>query len=130
MVTTETVEPGSFSLMRTASSMANSSKGLIAAAIPSRLPASPTRPPQGPFPPAAFFVTAINGTAVPSDSRCAAPDFAFGLYGSPCLDLGHADGSPVFRASPCTRAAPSTPPGPAARHPPDLGTADVAFAVT
>src|SRR5687768_8197510 len=37
MVTTETVVPGTRSLMRTASSMAYSSKGLMAAAIPSRL---------------------------------------------------------------------------------------------
>ena len=38
------------------------------------------RPPQGPFPPAALFVAAIVGTTIPSDSRCAALAFAFGLY--------------------------------------------------
>ena len=34
--------------------------------------------PQGSFPPAALFVVAIVGTTTPSDSRCAALDFAFG----------------------------------------------------
>ena len=53
-----------------------------------------------------------SGTTIPSDSRCAALDFAFGLYEPPCPDDGCADGSLVFRTSPCTRAAPPTPPGP------------------
>ncbi len=35
----------------------------------------------------------------PSDSRCAALDFAFGLYEPPCRDDGCADGSLVFRTS-------------------------------
>jgi hypothetical protein len=38
---------------------------------------TPAPPPQGPFPPAAF--TAFYGTTIPSDSRCAAFPFAFGL---------------------------------------------------
>ncbi len=42
----------------------------------------------------------------PRTPRCAAADFAFGLYGAPCPDEGRADGSPVFRTSPCSRAAP------------------------
>jgi hypothetical protein len=63
-----------------------------------------------------------------SDSRCAALDFAFGLYEPPCRDTGCAVGPPVFRAAPCTRAAPRTPPEPAVRF--GARTPDVAFAVT
>src|SRR6266853_2335242 len=88
--------------------------------IPSCLPAPPARPPQGPFPPAALFVTtfvpagrpAVCSTSIPSDSRCTALDFAFGLYEPPCPDTGCADGSLVFHTSPDTRAAPPTPPEP------------------
>ena len=69
-------------------------------AMPSRLPPPPTRPPQGPFPPAALFFAPIAGTTAPSDSRCAALAFAFGLYEPPCRDDGDADGPPVFRTSP------------------------------
>src|SRR6266508_4115885 len=92
------------------------SRAFVGCTIPLRLPAPSTQPPQGPFPPAAFFVAAITGTLIPSDSLCAATDFAFGLYGAPCPDEGRADGSLEFRTSPCTRAAPRTPPGPDA-HP-------------
>src|SRR3989449_11693174 len=64
------------------------SLGPVLPAILSRLPAPPARSPQGPFPPAALFVTAFVavdlptacGTAIPSDSRCTALDFATGLY--------------------------------------------------
>src|SRR5688572_5680358 len=104
--------------------------GPVLPAMPSRLPPSPARPPQGPFPPVALFVATIAGTTVPSDSRCAAPDFAFGLYGPPCRDHGRADGSLLFRSNPCSRAAPRTPEGPAALSAPVLCAADVAFAVT
>ena len=45
------------------------------------------------------------------------------------LTSGCADGSPVFRASPCTRAAPPTPPETSTRAP-DSARSDVAFAVT
>src|ERR1700731_4597394 len=90
------------------------SLGPLSAAIPSRLPAPTTPPPQGPFPPATLFAVAISGTTIPSDSRCARPDFAFGLYGRACRDDGCADGPLVFRALPCTRAAPPPPPGPPA----------------
>jgi len=62
-----------------------------------------------------LFATAIVGVLVPSDFRCAALDFALGLYEPPCRDDGDADGSPVFRDDPCTRAAPRTPPRPATR---------------
>jgi len=56
-----------------------------------------------------------------SDVRCAALDFALGLYEPPCRDGGGADGdSLVFRDDPCTRAASHTPPRPCG----------VAFAVT
>lgn len=81
-------------------------------ATPSRLPPPPARPPRGPFPPTGLFVAAISSTTVPSDSRCAAPDFGFGLYGPPRRDRGRADGSLLSRASPCSRAAPHTPEGP------------------
>src|SRR5713226_8590558 len=94
-------------------------------AMPSRLPPPPARPPQGPFPPAALFVATITGTTVPSDSRCAAPDFTFGLFGLPCLDPGRPDGPLLFRPDPCSRAAPRTPEGPAALSLPVLCTADV-----
>ncbi len=112
------------------------SLGPVLPAIPLRLPAPPTRPPQGPFPPAAFFFTTfvrsarakLSSTTVPSDSRCAAHDFAFGLYVPPCPDEGCADGSLVFRASPCTRAASHTPSEPTARF--GSCAADFAFAVT
>jgi hypothetical protein len=68
------------------------------------------------------------GTTIPSDSRCAVLDFAFGLYELPCRDRDCADGSLVFRASPGTRAAPHTPPESIT----GFGTpvTDVAFAVT
>ncbi len=46
------------------------------------------------------FVTAIVGTSVPSDSRCTALDFAFGLYESPRPDTGRADGPLQFRIVP------------------------------
>src|SRR3954466_407382 len=105
------------------------SLGPLLAAIPSRLPAPSTRPPQGPFPPAALFCTAfvrearapLSGTTIPSDSRCAAADFAFGLYGAVCPDVGRADGPLVFRTAPCTRAAPPTPPEPSTRFGPRAG---------
>jgi len=74
-----------------------------------------------------LFAVAITGTTIPSDSRCARPDFAFGLYGRACRDGGRADGPLVFRVSPCTRAAPRTPPGPPAGS--GTPTGDVAFAV-
>ena len=82
--------------------------GPLEAAIPSRLPAPPTRSPQGPLPPVAFFCATIDSTAIPSDSRSTALDFAFGLYEPPRRDDGSGDGSPVFRASPSTRAALNT----------------------
>ena len=85
--------------------------------------------PQGPFPPVALFVAAILGTTTPSDFRCAALDFAFGLYEPPCRDNGRADGSLVFRTSPSTRAAPHTPPR-SRTHAPVLAPPNVAFAVT
>src|SRR6266853_4213364 len=104
--------------------------------IPSCLPAPSARSPQGPFPPAALFVTAfvpvlnrtVCGTSIPSDSRCTALDFAVGLYEPPRPDTGGADGSLVFRTSPDTRAAPRTPPEPST----GFGTLvlDVAFTVT
>src|SRR5229473_2604508 len=98
--------------------------------MPSRLPPPPTLPPQGPFPPAALFVATITGTTVPSDSRCTALAFAFGLYESPCRDHGRTDGSLLFRSNPCSRAAPHTPEGPAALSAPVPCVADMAFAVT
>ena len=98
--------------------------------MPSRLPPSPTRPPQGPFPPVALFVATISGTTVPSDSHRAVPDFTIGLYGPPRRDHGRADGSLLFRPDPCSRAAPRTPEGPPALSPPDLSAVDMAFAVT
>src|ERR1019366_5201530 len=64
------------------------SLGPLLAAIPSRLPAPSTRPPQGPFAPVALFVATIATTTVPSDPRSAALDFAFGLYEPPCRDGG------------------------------------------
>jgi len=67
------------------------------------------------------------GTTIPSDSRCAARDFAFGLYAPPRPDVGCADGPLVFRAVPCTRAAPRTPSRSRARS--GAGARDVAFAV-
>src|SRR5262245_16060781 len=102
--------------------------GRVAPTMPSRLPPPSARLPQGPFPPVALFVATIDGTTVPSDSRCAALDFAFGLYEAPCRDDGNADGSLVFRAEPCTRAAPHTPAGSSA-HSAGNGAVDVAFVV-
>jgi len=49
--------------------------GLAGHVLAPHSPSAP--PPQGPFPPAAF--TAFSGTTIPSDSRCAAVPFAFGL---------------------------------------------------
>jgi len=69
-------------------------------AMPSRLPALSTRPPQGPFPPATLFVVAIHGTTTPSDSRCTELAFTFGLYEPPRPDPGRADGPLVFRTPP------------------------------
>src|SRR6185503_6872930 len=88
-------------------------------AMPSRVLARPTSPPQGSFPPIALFVAMIRGTTTPSDLRCAALDFAVGLYEARCPDRGCADGPLVFRSAPYTRAAPCTPPRPAARATPD-----------
>ena len=68
----------------------------------------------------------FSGTTNPSDSRCATLDFAFGLYEPPCRDDGCADGSLVFRASPCTHAALPTPPGSVAGF--GAPAPDVAFA--
>jgi hypothetical protein len=68
--------------------------------MPSRLPSLPARSSLGPFPPVALFVAAIVGTTIPSDFRCAAVAFAFGLCDALGRDGGGADGSPVFRASP------------------------------
>ena len=70
----------------------------------------------------------LCGTTIPSDSRCTALDFAFGLYEPPRPDKGCTDGSLVFRTSPCTRAAPHTPPQSIAGF--GAPTIDVAFAVT
>src|SRR5919197_3025673 len=98
--------------------------------MPSRVLARPPCPPQGPFAPRALFVARLSTTTVPSDARCAARDFAVGLYAPRCPDSGRADGPLVFRSSPCPRAAPHTPPRPATRAPPDWGIADVAFAAT
>src|SRR5262245_55857031 len=95
-----------------------------------RLPSTSARPPQGPFPPDVLFVASIDGTTIPSDSRCAAPAFAVGLYGSLCRNDGRADGSLLFRSDPCSRAAPRTPEGPAALSDPDFCVPDVAFAAT
>ena len=104
--------------------------GPVLPAMPSRVLATTPCPPQGPFPPAAFCCTALRSTMAPSDSRCAAPAFTFGLCESRRPDLGRADGPLVFRPSPCPRAAPHTPPRPPACAPPDQGAGDVAFAVT
>ncbi len=76
----------------------------------------------------ALFCTSIAGTTIPSDFRCAALDFALGLYEAPRRDDGGADGSLVFRDDPCTRAAPRTPPRPTSRLLSRAG--GVAFAVT
>jgi len=95
--------------------------------MPSRVLAPPTLPPQGPFAPRAFFVARLGTTTVPSDSRCAALDFAGGLYEPRCPDPGCADGSLVFRTAPCPRAALRTPPSSRARTSPDWGTQDVVF---
>src|SRR4051794_23707173 len=97
--------------------------------MPLRVLAPSTGPPQGPFPPVALFVATIRGTTAPSDTRCAARDFAMGLYAPRCPDPGCADGPLVFRPSPCTRAAPHPPPRPATRLTPDCGVTDVAFTV-
>src|SRR5437899_5153015 len=78
--------------------------------MPSPLPPAEATPPQGSFPPAAFFFTAIIGTTAPSDSRCAPAAFALGLYGRSLPDVGCADGSLVFRTAPSALAAPHTPP--------------------
>src|SRR3972149_5217709 len=97
-------------------------------AMPPRLPAPSTRPPQGSFPPVTLFVVAIDGTTTPSDSRCTELDFTFGLYEPPRPDSGRADGPLGFRTPPWTRAAPHTP----RRSPSRPGTSetDVAFTVT
>jgi len=98
--------------------------------MPSRVAARSTEPPQGPFPPAALFVAAIDSTTIPSDSRCAPLDFAFGLYEPVCPDTGRTDGPLVFHTAPCTRAAPHTPPRPSAPVAPEARALDVAFAAT
>src|SRR6185369_506228 len=95
--------------------------------MPSPLPPVEAPPPQGSFPPAAFFFTAISGTTAPSDSRCAPPAFALGLYGRSLPDVGCADGPLVFRTLPSARAAPHTPPRLGAY--PDFPALCVAFAV-
>ena len=46
--------------------------------MPSYLPASPTCPSQGRFPPVALVVTTSRGTTTPSDARCAARVFTIG----------------------------------------------------
>src|SRR5258708_1662835 len=96
--------------------------------MPSPLPPAEAPPPQGSFPPAAFFFTAILGTTSPSDSRCAPPAFALGLYGRSLPDVGCADGPLVFRTAPSARAAPHTPPRLGAY--PDFPALCMAFAVT
>jgi len=75
-----------------------------------------------------LFVAAIDGTTIPSDSRCAALAFTFGLYEPPRRDDGGADGPLVFRIAPWSRAAPPTPPRPRTRS--GSSARDVAFAVT
>jgi hypothetical protein len=70
------------------------------AGMPSRLPPPTARSPQGPFPTPALCCAGIDGTTTPSDSRCAATAFAFGLCGAPGPDEGGTDGSLVFRTSP------------------------------
>src|SRR5919204_3177661 len=95
--------------------------------MPSRVLASPTLPPQGPFAPRALFVARLVTTTVPSDSRCAALDFASGLYEPRCPDLGCTDGPLVFRSSPCPRAALRTPPSSRACASPDWGARDMVF---
>ena len=92
--------------------------GPVLPAMPSRVLAPTPCPPQGSFPPAALCCTALRGTITPSDSRCAAPAFTFGLCESRCPDSGCADG-PLVCSPPCPRAAPRTPPSPPARTPPD-----------
>lgn len=84
----------------------------------------------GTFAPVALLVAAIVTTTVPSDSRCAALAFAFGLYEPPVPDLGCADGSLLLRLEPCTRAAPSTPEIPDTRLCQEPGASNVAFAPT
>ena len=84
--------------------------GPVSPAMPSRVLAPTPCPPQGPFPPAACCCAALTGTIAPSDSRCAAAAFTFGLCGPRCPDPGRADGPLVFRPPPCPRAAPRTPP--------------------
>src|SRR4051794_19008890 len=98
--------------------------------MPWRVLARSACPPQGPFAPLALFVARLDTTMVPSDARCAALDFAVGLYEPRCPDPGRTDGPLVFRSSPCPRAAPLTPPRPSARAPPDQDADDVAFTVT
>jgi hypothetical protein len=95
--------------------------------MPSHVLARPTLPPQGPFAPRALFVARLVTTTVPSDSRCAALDFAGGLYEPRCPDLGCADGPLVFRSTPCPRAALRTPPSSRARTSPDWDARDVVF---
>ena len=103
--------------------------GPVSPAMPSRVLAPTPCPPQGSFPPAALCCAALLGTMTPSDSRCAAPAFTFGLCETRRPEPGCADGPLVFRPPPCPRAAPPTPPRPPARAPPDRGAGDVAFAV-
>ena len=77
-----------------------------------------------------LFVARLSTTTIPSDSRCAALDFAGGLYEPRCPDLGCADGSLVFRSAPCPRAALRTPPSSRTRASPDWGARDIVFAAT
>ncbi len=90
--------------------------GPVLPAIPSRLPAPTTRPPQGPFPPDGVVRRApspvLRSPRTPAAQRPISPS---AYTGPPCRDDGGADGSLVFRTSPCTRAAPRTPPGPRRR---------------
>ena len=58
--------------------------GPVSPAMPSRVLAPTPCPPQGPFPPAACCCAALTGTIAPSDSRCAAAAFTFGLCGPRC----------------------------------------------
>src|SRR2546430_4368251 len=74
--------------------------GPVLPAMPSRLP-PPTAPsPQGSFPPVAFFVATLNGTTIPSASRCTSLDFAFGLFEPPFPAVGCTAGPLLFRTEP------------------------------
>jgi len=92
---------------------------------------------QRPFAPGAFFCAPIFTTTTSSACRSAAcifparetsERFTSGLFACACGDDRCADGSLVFRVSPCTRAASNTPPRSNARS--DASAFDVAFAVT